>query len=222
MPPQSGIATSPNGAQDPCESFHKSRQADSEISSKYKNQKPVISALTRIPRPSRRVYVSVAQLKRIKRGCFGREQDRPQMVVTRDTFRPSPSEIYVKVNSGGQNDLFSFMQGTLTPCTSKGIVPGVTALRLNIGGEPTCHVYQKYHDPSIAPGPRHFAHACKQPGSLISPRFTLPHRAMSFQAPNGARRAFVALRLRGSTGCAWGCPEDISRSSLPLSTSPLV
>ena len=139
VPPQPGIATSPRVA---VESFHKGRQADLEILLKHKNQKPVISAPTRIPKPSNRAYVSVAQLRQIRKGCFGRDsvkRKQHQTVVPSPTpsmspgARPSPS--------GGQNDSFSFMQGTLISCTSKGIVSDITALKLNIGGELTRHAY---------------------------------------------------------------------------------
>jgi ribosomal protein S8 len=39
-----------------------------EILLKYKNQKPAITRAIRISKPSKRVYVSVDQLKQIKKG----------------------------------------------------------------------------------------------------------------------------------------------------------
>ncbi len=81
-----------------------------EILLKYKNQKPAISRIVSISKPSRRFYISANHLSRL-------------FFSPPSLFDPSP-----------------FMHGLFILSTSKGLMSHFTAHKLHIGGEVLCHV----------------------------------------------------------------------------------
>jgi small subunit ribosomal protein S8 len=81
-----------------------------EILLKYKNQKPAISRILSISKPSRRFYISANHLSRL-------------FFSPPSLFDPSP-----------------FMHGLFILSTSKGLMSHFTAHKLHIGGEVLCHV----------------------------------------------------------------------------------
>jgi small subunit ribosomal protein S8 len=81
-----------------------------EILLKYKNQKPAISRIISISKPSRRFYISANHLSRL-------------FFSPPSLFDPSP-----------------FMHGLFILSTSKGLMSHFTAHKLHIGGEVLCHV----------------------------------------------------------------------------------
>ena len=105
-----------------------------QILLKYKNQKPAISELTRISKPSRRVYVSIDQLG--PRSGAAPERRRPKRGHQTIEDVPEGDHTAQKDSRSG----FFFMQGILILSTSKGILSHVTARRLGAGGEVIGHV----------------------------------------------------------------------------------
>lgn len=97
-----------------------------EILLKYRNKKAAISKLVRVSKPSRRIYLSVdqliqmANLSKSQRASGNRRKQPLRLCNTKDTILS--------------------MQGTLILSTSKGIMPNITAQKLNVGGEVLGHV----------------------------------------------------------------------------------
>lgn len=108
--------------------FHQNTSNKPQTSPKYKNQKPAINKTIRISKPSKRVYISINQLLRLRR----REQDKISL-ITGKSHCP---------DHAGRGH-FVFMKGLPTPSTSKGVWDHFTAHQFNVGGEVLCHIYQR-------------------------------------------------------------------------------
>lgn len=106
--------------------FHQNTSNKLQILLKYKNQKPAINKTIRISKPSKRVYISINQLLRLRR----REQDKISL-ITGKSHCP---------DHAGRGH-FVFMKGLFILSTSKGVWDHFTAHQFNVGGEVLCHIY---------------------------------------------------------------------------------
>ncbi len=103
--------------------FHQNASNKLQILLKYKNQKPVINKIIRISKPSKRVYISINQL----RGGAPKQNQIKLKTEGRKTstagFAPLQAHDVAghSASSGHQLNSLFFMQGILFLSTSKGI-----------------------------------------------------------------------------------------------------
>ncbi len=146
--------------------FHPTTSNKLQILLKYKNQKPVINKIIRISKPSKRVYISINQLRGanifsknqlnnlasasiLNKRVFSTSLSNSQLSLSHTTsFLPNYLDSSVSFNhfshsfvSGHQLNSLFFMQGIFILSTSKGIWDHITAHQLNVGGEVLCHIY---------------------------------------------------------------------------------
>lgn len=96
-----------------------------EILLKYKNQKPAINKITRISKPSKRIYLSVKELSSSLQATKTSGGLRDKKIARQTSENLSP---------------LLFIQGIFVLSTSRGIMSHLTAYRLNVGGEVLCHI----------------------------------------------------------------------------------
>jgi ribosomal protein S8 len=145
--------------------FHPTASNKLQILLKYKNQKPVINKIIRISKPSKRVYISINQLRgagvpskdrlndsasaSVPNGRFSSTFSSNPQLPSSHTTSSLPDRLDSGVSfdhsgrssaSGHQLNSLFFMQGIYILSTSKGIRDHITAHQLNVGGEVPCHI----------------------------------------------------------------------------------
>lgn len=100
--------------------FHQNASNKLQILLKYKNQKPVINKIIRISKPSKRVYISINQLRG---GAPKQNQIKLKGKTSTAGFAPLQAHDVAghSASSGHQLNSLFFMQGILILSTSKGI-----------------------------------------------------------------------------------------------------
>jgi ribosomal protein S8 len=103
--------------------FHPNASNKLQILLKYKNQKPVINKIICISKPSKRVYMSINQLRE------SQSESNQNQIKFKGSLRPASLQVHNgggvysarSVSSGHQLTSHFFMQGIFILSTSKGI-----------------------------------------------------------------------------------------------------